>query len=148
MPDTKDFMKKQVIATYNKINREREEDKAKFREQIAEMNNKLKRLEERFMIEEITLELYQKYGNLYREELKKMEDAYNESGKRVSNLEKCIDVAFEMAGNLHRMWDLLTFKDRVIMQRVVFPQGIQYDKKNRIKSKTCGVKVMQKVLRV
>ena len=59
-----------------------------------------------------------------------VEEAYNESGKRVSNLEKCIDVALEMAGNLHRMWDVLTFKDRVIMQRVVFPEGIQYDKKN------------------
>jgi hypothetical protein len=59
-----------------------------------------------------------------------MEDAYNESGKRVSNLEKCVDVALEMAENLHRMWDVLTFKDRVIMQRVIFPEGIQYDKKN------------------
>ncbi len=136
MPDTKDFVKKQVIATYNKINREREEDKVKFREQIMEINSKLKRLEERFMIEEITLDLYQRYGNTYREELKKMEDAYNESGKRVSNLEKCVDVALEMAGNLHRMWEVLTFKDRVIMQRVVFPEGIQYDKKtNRCRTK-------------
>ena len=54
----------------------------------------------------------------------------------MSNLEKCIDVAFEMAGNLHQMWDVLTFKDRVIMQKVVFPQGIQYDKKiNRCRTK-------------
>jgi hypothetical protein len=54
----------------------------------------------------------------------------------VSNLEKCVDVALEMAGNLHRMWEVLTFKDRVIMQRVVFPEGIQYDKKtNRCRTK-------------
>ena len=101
-----------------------------------EVNRKLERLEERFMAEEITLDLYQKYGILYKEELTKLEEAHNESGKRVSNLEKCLDVAFEMAGNLHRMWDLLTFKDRVIMQKVVFPEGIWYDKKiNRCRTK-------------
>lgn len=37
-----------------------------------------------------------------KEKMKKLEDAYNESGKRVSNLGKCIDIAFEMTGNLHR----------------------------------------------
>jgi site-specific DNA recombinase len=136
LPNTKGFLKKQVIATYNKINREREENKEKMRGQIIEVNRKIERLEERFMAEEITLDLYQKYGNLYREELKKLEEAHNESGKRVSNLEKCIDVAFEMACNLHRMWDILTFKDRVIMQKVVFPEGIWYDKKiNRCRTK-------------
>ncbi len=136
LPNTKDFLKKQVIATYNKINREREENKAKMREQILDANRKIQRLEERFMAEEITLDLYQKYGSLYKEELRKLEEAHNESGKRVSNLEKCVDVAFEMACNLHKMWDILTFKDRVIMQKVVFPEGIWYDKKiNRCRTK-------------
>ena len=106
------------------------------REQIIEVNRKLQRLDERFMVEEISPDLYQKYGNLYREELKKLEEAHNETGKRVSNLEKCIDVAFEMASNLHKMWDILTFKDRVIMQKVIFPKGITYDKKiNRCRTK-------------
>ena len=136
LPNTRDFLKKQVIATYNKINREREENKAKMREQILDANRKIQRLEERFMAEEITLDLYQKYGSLYKEELRKLEEAHNESGKRVSNLEKCVDVAFEMACNLHKMWDILTFKDRVIMQKVVFPEGIWYDKKiNRCRTK-------------
>lgn len=136
LPNTRDFLKKQVIATYNKINREREENKEKMREQIMDANRKIERLEERFMAEEITLDLYQKYGKLYKEELTKLEEAYNESGKRVSNLEKCIEIAFEMACNLHKMWDILTFKDRVIMQKVVFPEGISYDKKiNRCRTK-------------
>lgn len=136
LPNTRDFMKKQVIATYNKINREREENKETIREQIMESNRKIQRIEERFMEEQITLDLYQKYGNLYKEELKKLEDAHSETGKRVSNLEKCIDVAFEMACNLHKMWDVLTFKDRVIMQKAIFPEGIQYDKKiNRCRTK-------------
>ena len=129
LPNTKEFLKKQVISTYNKINREKEENKGIIREQIMELTRKLERLEVRFMEEEITLELYQKYGSLYKEELKKLEEAYCESGKRVSNLEKCIDIAFEMACNLHKMWEILTFKDKVLLQKALFPQGIKYCKK-------------------
>lgn len=129
LPNTKEFLKKQVISTYNKINREKEENKGIIREQIMEVTRKLERLEVRFMEEEITLELYQKYGSLYKEELKKLEEAYCESGKRVSNLEKCIDIAFEMACNLHKMWEILTFKDKVLLQKALFPQGIKYCKK-------------------
>jgi hypothetical protein len=44
----------------------------------VEVTRKLERLEVRFMEEEITLELYQKYGSLYKEELKKLEEAYCE----------------------------------------------------------------------
>ncbi len=129
LPNTKEFLKKQVISTYNKINREKEENKGIIREQIMEVTRKLERLEVRFMEEVITLELYQKYGSLYKEELKKLEEAYCESGKRVSNLEKCIDIAFEMACNLHKMWEILTFKDKVLLQKALFPQGIKYCKK-------------------
>ncbi len=81
------------------------------------------------MKEEITLDLYQKYGVIYKDEKKALEDALQKSGKRVSNLEKCLDVAFEMAGNLHRMWELLPYKDKSILQKVLFPEGIRYSKK-------------------
>lgn len=136
LPNTKDFLKKQLISTYNRINRESEENKAKIREQILELNRKIERLEVRFMGEEVPIDLYQKYLALYKEDLKKLEDAYNSSGKRVSNLDKCIDIAFEMAENLHKMWDILAFKDKVILQKALFPQGISYDKKtNRCRTK-------------
>jgi len=55
LPNTRGFLKKQVIATYNKINREREENKEIMREQIMDVNRKIQRLEERFIAEEITL---------------------------------------------------------------------------------------------
>jgi hypothetical protein len=47
----------------------------------------------------------------------------------VSNLEKCIDIAFEMACSLHKIWEILTFKDKVLLQKALFPQGIKYCKK-------------------
>jgi len=55
LPNTRGFLKKQVIATYNKINREREENMEIMREQIMDVNRKIQRLEERFIAEEITL---------------------------------------------------------------------------------------------
>ncbi len=47
----------------------------------------------------------------------------------MSNLEECIDAAFRLALKLALAWDYADYSDRHLLQFLVFPEGIYYDRK-------------------
>ena len=75
-----------MIATYNQLNKGKEETCVTLRNQIKEIDKKLERLEERLIIEEIDRAMFDKYLDKFNKEKKEIEKQLAESGIQVSNL--------------------------------------------------------------
>ena len=78
----KSLVLKQVVSGYNNVNEEKEGDKEAVKRQIVEVSKKLERLEERLILEEITLELYNKYSAKLKLEIVEIERGVTENCKK------------------------------------------------------------------
>lgn len=58
-----------------------------------------------------------------------IEEQIGKSRSNVSNLDKLINYAVNLASKLHKTWELGEYVDKQNLQRTVFPSGLQYDRK-------------------
>ena len=79
-----------MIATYNQLNKGKEETCVTLRNQIKEIDKKLERLEERLIMEEIDRAMFDKYFDKFVQEKKEIEKQLAESGTQVSNLKNVL----------------------------------------------------------
>ncbi len=126
----KGFVSKQIIANYNREHKEKDSNKEGLKRQITELEKKLERLEERLILEEINFDLFNKYSEKFKTERIELEKNYLKSEKRVSNLEQCVNVVMDFASKLPSSWSLMAYKDKQLLQFLLFPDGIRYNKKN------------------
>jgi site-specific DNA recombinase len=126
----KGFVSKQIIANYNRAHKEKDQSKEALKRQITELEKKSERLEERLILEEINLELFNKYSEKFKTERVELEKNFIKSQKRVSNLEQCVNVVLDFASKLPSSWALMAYKDKQLLQFLLFPDGIRYSKKN------------------
>ena len=94
------------------------------------MNKKLDRLEERYVVEEITKEMFDKYQAKYKLEKDQINEQIGKMGKKASNLELYIDTAINFASKLNTVWHSSNYIDKQKVQFLAFPNGIYYDRKN------------------
>lgn len=99
---------------------------------INTLKKKMKRLEERWIEEEITKAQYEEYGAKWKIELEELLKNYDTSKSNFSNHENLIEAAVKYSVNLPQMWKEGTLQTRRILQSMVFPTGILYDFKNGV----------------
>ena len=126
----KEAIRIEVTAAYQQANQQHVETAETLTKQLKELYSKLERLEERFIEEEISKEMFHKYQEKYRQEINTLEQEISKGGNGVSNLNKCIDNAIRMALNLQELWGASDYYGKQKLQRLIFPQGISYNKKN------------------
>ncbi len=114
---------------YRKLNAEKEDLASVLRRRIAEAQAKLDRLEERFVLEEISGEQYTKFQVKLRNEKVEIEQDLQKSAQVVSNLDLAVKNLFEYARNLSVYWGSAGYYEKVQMQYWMFPEGISYSKK-------------------
>jgi site-specific DNA recombinase len=117
-----------MIADYNRMNEEKSSDREGLKRQVSEIKNKQERLEERFINEEINQELFNRYSEKYKMERLDLEREMLQSGNEVSNLEKCVKMVVGFAARLATVWRLLPYKEKMLFQNTLFPEGIFYNK--------------------
>jgi site-specific DNA recombinase len=127
--ETKELVKRQLIAKYNQQCEEREQTVGNIEKEIAGINQKLERIEERFILDEISKEMHDKYRAKFIEERQEKERELAKTGTRVSNLEEYIEVAFRVIPKLAPEWHSADYCDRQEIQFLLFPEGMFYDKK-------------------
>ncbi len=123
------FIKKYTIEDFRKLNEQKEVDGEQMQKQIVELDKKLGRLEERFIEEEITKEMYLKYTEKAKEERREIERQIAKSKNGCSNLENVVESALDFASKFKLLWDLGDYYDKQKLQFMLFPEGIYYDKK-------------------
>ncbi len=127
--ETMSLVREQIIVEYNRQNDQKDDTLKVIEEQLSAVDKKLERLEERYVLEEITQEMFQKFKAKFLDERAKIDEQKSKVGIRVSNLEECIDAAFRLAPKLALAWDYADYSDRHLLQFLVFPEGIYYDRK-------------------
>jgi site-specific DNA recombinase len=126
----KGFVTKQLVANYNRAHKEKDQSKEAIKRQITEIEKRLERMEERLINEELTLELFSKHSLKLKQERLDLEKSLIMNQKRVSNLEQCVNIIMDYIANLPSSWALMAYKDKQLLQFLLFPEGIRYSKKN------------------
>jgi hypothetical protein len=116
---TKGF-KECLKRTFVKLNDSIIEGQAGIKRQIADLNKKIERLEERYILEEISPELYVKYKAKFEEERDKIEQDIQYHTIELSRLDDYIDYSFTLSGNLSKMWVYGDYTQRQELQNSFF----------------------------
>ena len=124
------LIKNQMRATYNQLTRDNQDDYTVLSKQLSEVVQKLNRIEERFMEEDIDRELYFKYMDKYKAEKSEIERNITQTNTGVSNLDQCIEKAITISSNLSSTWASSNYSVKQKIQFLIFPDGIRYNKKN------------------
>ena len=100
------------------------------KKRITELTNQIDILEERFVLNEITGEMFTKFSKKYKEEIDKIYEENTQHGNLSSNLNKAIEKSLKIAENISQMWASGDFYDKQKLQYLLFPEGMLYDKEN------------------
>jgi site-specific DNA recombinase len=131
MPDELvQLIRTQMIATFNQLAEKQINNTAQMMKQLDEVKRKLNRLEERFIEEDISRELYEKYTLQYETEKNELQKELESGVCGVSNLEKCVDSAIAISRNLASAWKMADYETKQQIQFWLFPEGLEYDKKS------------------
>ncbi len=129
-PDLQNLVKTQTVATFNQYTKDSEDSyQLLFKEKQA-LLQKVSRLEERFIEEEINAELYSKFSKKYGEEMKELEQNLLKASKQVSNLSETVELAMELSSKMAFKWSTGDYCQKQQLQFLLFPEGIFYSKKN------------------
>ena len=118
-----------MIATYNQLNKDKQETAVTLRNQIPGINKKLNRLEDCLFKEEINRQMFDKYAGKYPEEKNAIEKQLASCGNQVSNLERLLDAVLSYAGKFNTISDSADYGQKQQLQNLIFPEGMYYSKK-------------------
>lgn len=124
-------MKHQLRKIYTALNTEREENLQQYKIKSRELEEKIERLEERFINEEIKADLYEKFSAKFRKEREELEAFVNMTSFSNSNLEKYLNRSLDFLVELPSLWASSGYKEKQELQQTIFPEGIYFSKKNR-----------------
>lgn len=135
-----DLFKDMLNETYSFVFKDQLEQKKLLNVQLQELNKKIESIEERFVLGDFSKDLFDKYHSKYFEQKINLEQEIAKYSIEGSNLEKCIEIVLEICSNPLKMWGNATIEQKMILQNIIFPDGVRIDKKikgvltNRINS--------------
>ena len=111
------------------LNAGHEETEKSLKRKIEELKNKIERLEERHVMEELSGDLYTKYVSKLQKEKDDLEQKLQDSGIEMSKVDGFIEYIIHAADKPHEIWQSGDYADRQKLQYMVFPEGILYNRK-------------------
>ncbi len=100
------------------------------RQQIGKINSKLKVLEDKFIYSGLGEETYTSHQSNLMSERVEIEKELETIRIKKSNPSKFVNYAIRFTSEIADLWQSATFSHRQVIQKIVFPQGFTYDKKN------------------
>ncbi len=125
------LIKKEILFNLSKFSQQRQQESLNYKSQLIAVNNKIDRLEERFILEEITKEQFLKFSDKFKQERLEINKQLEKCAVKVSNLEKSVENLMSFSSNLPSLWTSSTYTDKLKLQKLVFPKGIRYNKENQ-----------------
>lgn len=122
------LIQEQLLITFQEHNASLQEKEQAIIRQLADMKAKLERLEERFIIEELTADLYQKYKAKFEAEIDEIEAQRVGNRIEMSKLDEYIAFSLSCCVNLSKMWTSGDYAQRQELQKALFEDGIVYDR--------------------
>lgn len=97
---------------------------------IAELRMTLEDMEERHSFGKLERELYLKYSGKVKEEITAFEEQYEKFNLKLSNPEKLVKFAVTLSSKLAPVWASSDLPEKLALQKLIFPEGIHYNRKN------------------
>lgn len=123
-------LKYQLEVTFHKMNEANIENRQVLLKTLKEIEGKIELVDERYVLNEISKELYDKFTAKYREEKRNIQAQLEKVDFQLSNLSEYITKSLEIAANIDKLWDSASFSDKEKVQYMLFPEGIYYERKN------------------
>jgi hypothetical protein len=86
--------------------------------------------EKHFIKEEMTKETYDRFLAKYREEFIIMQKELDSCTVSISNLKEMLNEATTLCRKLRKLWQEGSISLKEKLQKMIFPSGLVYDKKN------------------
>jgi site-specific DNA recombinase len=106
------------------------QENTKIKKNLSIIRVQLEKIEERYALGEIPLQIFERLSNKYSVEIEEAEQLLTENSFDSSNLEKVVEKGLEIIANISRSWACGDYDEKQRLQKLVFPEGIKYDKKN------------------
>jgi site-specific DNA recombinase len=128
--DYKDLFVEQLKLIYHNLNEEKDKVNDTLQAQLKEIDDKIERLEERYINEELKSDLYEKFVAKFKEEKEQIIEKVKGASISGSNLDFYIKRSVELSTELPTVWISSDYAQKQKLQNLIFPEGIYYNKKN------------------
>ena len=116
---------------YREQNKERTEQEKILKEQTIEVQKNIDAIEESYFIKkDMQRETYEKFLAKYQKEKANIGNEIEKHSGSISNFEKYIENALNLSLKLPQIWSCSTIAVRENLQKLLFPEGIYYNKQN------------------
>ena len=105
------------------------EKKKELNKNLSGLNSKLEKLEEKYLFEGVSQEMYQKHLAKITKEKNEILKDLDAPQIKFSNLENFINMAVEISCNMLKIWDLSDYDEKMNLLKLLFPDGILYNRK-------------------
>ena len=102
------------------------------KKKITELSKNIESLELRYIKNEIDRALYEKYRAMFTEEKEQIGEEISKSDFDSSNLSMAVKKVINIARNPLQLWLKSDYDDRQRLQYLMFPEGIRYNKENKV----------------
>jgi len=124
------LIKKQLKNVFDYIYKSSNDTIAPLKYQLKTINNKIEKIEERYVLGDIENSLYHKFVSKFREEKNEIENEIKKVSLKSSNLDNYLESGVNLLSNLQKTWKLCSYIEKQKLQKILFPNGITYDRKN------------------
>lgn len=118
----------QLFITFEEHNASLQESEEAIKRQLTDLQNKIDRLEERFILEELTADLYNKYKDKFAKEIEEIARQMKQNKIEMSKIEDYISFSLDCCSNLSKMWASGDYNQRQELQNALFDSGIIYNR--------------------
>ncbi len=123
-------LKIQLVHTLEYFNKNQKEQIPLLKNNLKAINDKIEKIQERYVIGEIEVDLYKKFKDKFSKEKEEIEAEIKKTDSWSSNLKKYLESALKMLSNLHKIWELSDYTAKQKFQKLLFPNGIEYHRQN------------------
>ncbi|WP_367182310.1 recombinase family protein [uncultured Aquimarina sp.] len=123
-------LKTQLKYTFEYLNKTEKDDKPLLKNSLKTIKQKIEKIQERHVLGEIEPDLYRKFKEKFNLEKEEIEQEIKNSGSLSSNLSFYIENSVKLFSNLHKIWELSDYSTKQKLQKLLFPEGIVYNREN------------------
>lgn len=127
----KQLIKMQLIKMFNHFQHDASENDQSLESRLKNFEKKKKELTIRHGLGEIDKDTYAVTMEHLKDEMQGIYEELNTVPVKISNAEKLLESSLKKLQNLSVLWDYSDLENKRRIQKVVFPEGIFYDSKNR-----------------
>ncbi len=109
-----------------------EVDSKLIKKKITEKQEQLNKVEKKYILDDISREIYEKHSQEIKEELVILGKEMAGTSSAGSNFEEAVEKSLLIAQNISSAWVMASFENKQRLQQLIFPQGILYNKQKGV----------------